>query len=175
MRLCRTAARLPRRNSCKHNILCRVLFTHTDNMQKKYFSHLVKQKKTGYNKKKISMRGCFGMRPLRHRIAKNAAQLAPVAVVAGHLLHQGRKLCRNVRTAFHPNERKDVITMKKSTFAAIIALLAAIAGALGAAFFYLRRREEELDEYEQLLFSEDYSDEMDEMPKQAEEEPADEE
>lgn len=115
------------------------------------------------------------MRPLRHRIAKNAAQLAPAAVVAGHLLHQSRKLCRNVRTAFHPNERKDVITMKKSTFAAIIALLAAIAGALGAAFFYLRRREEELDEYEQLLFSEDYSDEMGEMPKQAEEEPADEE
>ena len=73
------------------------------------------------------------MRPLRHRIAKNAAQLAPVAVVAGHLLHQSRKLRRNVRTAFHPNERKDVITMKKSTFAAIIALLAAIAGALGAA------------------------------------------
>ena len=104
MRLCRTAARLPRRNSCKHNILCRVLFTHTDNMQKKYFSHLVKQKKTGYNKKKISMRGCFGMRPLRHRIAKNAAQLAPVAVVAGHLLHQSRKLRRNVRTACHPNE-----------------------------------------------------------------------
>ena len=111
------------------------------------------------------------MRPLRHRIAKNAAQLAPAAVVAGHLLHQSRKLRRNVRTAFHPNERKDVITMKKSTFA----LLAAIAGALGAAFFYLRRREEELDEYEQLLFSEDYSDEMGEMPKQAEEEPADEE
>ena len=49
------------------------------------------------------------------------------------------------------------------------------AGALGAAFFYLRRREEELDEYEQLLFSEDYSEEMGEMPEQAAEEPAGEE
>ena len=56
-----------------------------------------------------------------------------------------------------------------------IALLAAVAGALGAAFFYLRRREEELDEYEQLLFSEDYSEEMGEMPEQAAEEPAGEE
>ena len=84
---------------------------------------------------------------LRRRIVKKAARLAPAAAAAGHLLHQGRTFRRNVHTAFHPNERKDVVTMKKSTFAAIIALLAAIAGALGAAFFYLRRREEELDEY----------------------------
>lgn len=113
---------------------------------------------------------------LRRRIVKKAARLAPAAAAAGHLLHQGRTFRRNVHTAFHPNERKDVVTMKKSTFAAIIALLAAIAGALGAAFFYLRRREEEeLDEYEQLLFSEDYSEEMGEMPEQAAEEPAGEE
>lgn len=112
---------------------------------------------------------------LRRRIVKKAARLAPAAAAADHLLHQGRTFRRNVHTAFHPNERKDVVTMKKSTFAAIIALLAAIAGALGAAFFYLRRREEELDEYEQLLFSEDYSEEMGEMPEQAAEEPAGEE
>lgn len=109
---------------------------------------------------------------LRRRIVKKAARLAPAAAAAGHLLHQGRTFRRNVHTAFHPNERKDVVTMKKSTFAAIIALLAAIAGALGAAFFYLRRREEE---YDQLLFSEDYSEEMGEMPEQAAEEPAGEE
>ena len=108
---------------------------------------------------------------LRYRVVKKAARLAPAAAAAGHLLHQGRMFRRNVHTAFHPNERKDVVTMKKSTFAAIIALLAA----LGAAFFYLRRREEELDEYEQLLFSEDYSEEMGEMPEQAAEEPAGEE
>ena len=112
---------------------------------------------------------------LRHRVVKKAARLAPAAAAAGHLLHQGRMFRRNVHTAFHPNERKDVVTMKKSTFAAIIALLAAVAGALGAAFFYLRRREEELDEYEQLLFSEDYSEETGEMPEQAAEEPAGEE
>lgn len=47
--------------------------------------------------------------------------------------------------------------MKKSTFVAIVAFLSAIAGALGAMFLYLRRREAELDEYEQLLFSEDFS------------------
>lgn len=112
---------------------------------------------------------------LRRRIVKKAARLAPAAAVAGRLWRRGRVLRRSVHTAFHPKERKDVVTMKKSTFAAIIALLAAIAGALGAAFFYLRRREEELDEYEQLLFSEDYSEEMGEMPEQASEEPAGEE
>ena len=46
--------------------------------------------------------------------------------------------------------------MKKSTLIAIVAGLSAIAGALGAMFLYLRRREAELDEYEHLLFSEDF-------------------
>ena len=45
--------------------------------------------------------------------------------------------------------------MKKSTLVALIAVLSAVVGALGAMFLYLRRREAELDEYEQLLFSED--------------------
>ena len=49
--------------------------------------------------------------------------------------------------------------MKNSTFAAILMFLAAAVGALVAAALYLRRREKELDEYEQLLFSEDFSDE----------------
>ena len=44
--------------------------------------------------------------------------------------------------------------MKQSTFAAIIVFLAAATGALAAAWMYIRRREKELDEYEQLLFSE---------------------
>lgn len=45
--------------------------------------------------------------------------------------------------------------MKQSTFAALVLMLAAAVGALTAAWLYVRRREKELDEYEQLLFSED--------------------
>ena len=37
----------------------------------------------------------------------------------------------------------------------MIAVLAAVAGALAAVALYLNRREKELDEYERLLFSED--------------------
>lgn len=66
-------------------------------------------------------------------------------------------------------QRKEVVIMKKSTFAAMLIVLAAIAGALGAAFLYLRRREAELDEYEQLLFSEDFSEEICEPEDDAEE------
>ncbi len=47
--------------------------------------------------------------------------------------------------------------MKKSTFAAILCSSPPLPGALTAAYMYLRRREAELDEYEQLLFSEDFS------------------
>ena len=45
--------------------------------------------------------------------------------------------------------------MKKSCLIAVIATLAAIAGALAAVAVYLHRREKELDEYERLLFGED--------------------
>ena len=48
--------------------------------------------------------------------------------------------------------------MKNTTFAAILMFLAAAVGALVAGALYLRRREKELDEYERLLFSEDFSD-----------------
>lgn len=48
--------------------------------------------------------------------------------------------------------------MKNTTFAATLMFLAAAVGALVAGALYLRRREKELDEYEQLLFSEDFSD-----------------
>ena len=43
--------------------------------------------------------------------------------------------------------------MKKSCLIAVVAVLAAVAGALGAVAIYLRRREKELDE--RLLFGED--------------------
>ena len=48
--------------------------------------------------------------------------------------------------------------MKKSTFGAVLAFLIAAVGALTAAALYLYHREKELDEYERLLFSDDYDD-----------------
>ena len=77
--------------------------------------------------------------------------------------------------------------MNKSTFGAALAFLAAAAGALTAVAIYLYRREKELDEYEQLLFSDDvddleeedetvYEDLTDAAPDEAEEpKPTDEE
>ncbi len=62
--------------------------------------------------------------------------------------------------------------MKKSTFAAILIFFSAVAGALGAVYYYLRRREAELDEYEQLLFSEDFSHEADEETAEIADEPS---
>ena len=41
----------------------------------------------------------------------------------------------------------------------MLPFLASAVGALTAAWLYIRRREKELDEYEQLLFSEDFDDE----------------
>ena len=99
------------------------------------------------------------------RLALGAAQ---TALAAGEACRTGRNVCpkedvitgkkieKRVREALRP-QKEDVITMKKSTFAAILVFFAAIAGALTAAYMYLRRREAELDEYEQLLFSEDFS------------------
>ena len=51
--------------------------------------------------------------------------------------------------------------MKKTTFGAVLAFLFAAAGALTAAALYLYHREKELDEYERLLFSDDYEDDED--------------
>ena len=63
----------------------------------------------------------------------------------------------------HRFDRKKecVDPMKKSYLIAVIATLAAIAGALAAAAVYLRRREKELDEYERLLFGEDQAETVD--------------
>lgn len=85
----------------------------------------------------------------------------------------GKSLQKKAGTLLHLQpKRKDTITMKKSTFAAILVLFAAIAGALSAAYLYLRRREKELDEYEQLLFSEDFSHEEPDETEDTEEMPA---
>ncbi len=52
--------------------------------------------------------------------------------------------------------------MKKSNYIAIIAVLAAVAGALATIALFLSRRQKELEEYEQLLFSEEFNEEFDE-------------
>ena len=62
--------------------------------------------------------------------------------------------------------------MKKSTFGAALAFLAAVAGVLTAVALYLYRREKELDEYEKLLFSDEYDDVDDMEPMEDDEEPA---
>ncbi len=62
--------------------------------------------------------------------------------------------------------------MKKSTFGAALAFLAAVAGVLTAVALYLYRREKELDEYEKLLFSDEYDDDDDMEPMEDDEEPA---
>ena len=65
--------------------------------------------------------------------------------------------------------------MKKSCLIAVIATLAAVAGALAAVALYLnRRREKELDEYERLLFGEDTAAPAEEEPAEAEDEAAEE-
>ena len=56
--------------------------------------------------------------------------------------------------------------MKKSTFGAVLAFLFAASGALTAAALYLYRREKELDEYERLLFSDEYEDEDDDFDEE---------
>lgn len=61
--------------------------------------------------------------------------------------------------------------MKKSTFGAALAFLAAAAGVLTAVALYLRRREQELDEYEKLQFSDEYDDEEEDDTASADAEP----
>ncbi len=51
--------------------------------------------------------------------------------------------------------------MKKSTMVTIIALLAAAVGALVTVAIFLDRRAKNLEEYEELLFSEEFNDEFD--------------
>lgn len=95
-------------------------------------------------------------------------KLIPKALLAGKLLLAGitlrlrlHKLKKMLDRIIHPAKQKeDFIMMKKTTFGAILALLACAVGALTAAALYLRRREKELDEYEELLFSTDFNEEV---------------
>lgn len=54
--------------------------------------------------------------------------------------------------------------MKKTGFIAAVAALSAAAGALAVGAVYLRRREKELDEYEELLFGEGLGENKDSVP-----------
>ena len=94
--------------------------------------------------------GLYGAATLAHKVARIKRRLK-------------QTLCR----------KKESNKMKKTTVIAIVAALAAVAGALAAVAIYLRRREKELDEYEKLLFSEEFEDEAEE--EEAEEAPAAEE
>ncbi len=62
--------------------------------------------------------------------------------------------------AFNKQKSGEVFEVKRSTVIALLVALAAVAGVLGALYFYVLRREKELDEYEQLLFSEDFNDDV---------------
>ena len=91
-----------------------------------------------------------------------AGAAAALVTMAGAARSAKEKAADFGNRVFHKNNNnsKGVIQMKKSTFIAILVVFAAIAGALGALYFYVLRREKELDEYEQLLFSEDFNDEL---------------
>ena len=106
-------------------------------------------------------------------------KLLPGVFLAGKVMAGGEKAKRKLRKMkktldrmVHPAQQKEeLIMMKKTTFGAILAMLACAVGALTAAALYLRRREKELDEYEELLFGEDFNDEVpEEAPADAPEE-----
>lgn len=99
-----------------------------------------------------------------------AAGMAGAALVVGNV---GKSIADGASSlkehALQPKKKsREVIEMKKSTVVALLVALAAVAGVLGALYFYVLRREKELDEYEQLLFSEDFNDDLlDDAPEDA--------
>ncbi len=104
------------------------------------------------------------------RIFRAGRTLAMAGALAG-VLDAAQAAVETTKQASERLARKkeETITMKKSTFAVILVFLAAVAGALAAAYMYIQRREKELDEYEQLLFSEEFNQEV---PEDEEEVPA---
>lgn len=104
------------------------------------------------------------------RIFRAGRTLAMAGALAG-VLDAAQAAAETAKQASERLARKkeDTITMKKSTFAVVLVFLAAVAGALAAAYMYIQRREKELDEYEQLLFSEEFNQEV---PEDEEEVPA---
>ncbi len=91
-----------------------------------------------------------------HRLKKKAVSLAGGVIAVKSAIKKFKRK-NNAKHNQVSLQRKEVITMKKSTFAAILVFLSAAVGALVAAYMYIQRREKELDEYEQLLFSEEFN------------------
>ena len=83
-----------------------------------------------------------------------------VSAVAGAAAVFGTQLKQELKKA--GKKKKGEFTMKKSTVVALLVFLSAVAGALAAGYCYLLKREKELDEYEQMLFSEEYGE--DDLP-----------
>ncbi len=102
------------------------------------------------------MRGVgSNMRGVGHAAAAGAAG---VALMAGNLARTVKDRAGDVRPST-PNKGEGIM-MKKSTLVALLVAVAAVAGVLIALYMYVLRRERELDEYEQLLFSEDFNDDL---------------
>ena len=70
------------------------------------------------------------------------------------LMLQFTRWKRSLKHCFD-RKKESAKPMRKPYLIAVVAMLAAVAGALAAVAVYLRRREQELDEYERLLFGED--------------------
>lgn len=99
------------------------------------------------------------------------AGVAGAMMLAGSMGRSIRKAAKDVRGHASKNTKHSgEVVMKKSTLIALLVALATVAGVLGALYVYVLRREKELDEYEQLLFSEDFNDDIpeDEEPDAAE-------
>lgn len=85
------------------------------------------------------------------------AGAASAAVLAGNVAGTVRGRAQDITAAAKGSRtREGEIIMKKSTVIALFVALAAVVGVLAALYLYVLRREKELDEYEQLLFGEDY-------------------
>lgn len=62
-----------------------------------------------------------------------------------------------------PENIKEKPTMKKSTFWSFVAFVAAVCAAAAAVAYYFKKKQAELEEYDDMLFNEDYL--ADYMPK----------
>lgn len=109
-----------------------------------------------------------------HLLRFTCKLLGGMTAAAG-LFFKAARFEHQVERRFRRKKENDV-TMKKSVLVAVIAALAAVAGALAAVAVYLHRREQELDEYEKLLFSEEFGEEAaaeaPEAPAEPDAEPA---
>lgn len=103
------------------------------------------------------------MKKNKHMIAKTMVAvhtLRKLPFLVGGAVVTGKAFVHKLQR--EKQKKKGVITMKKSTFVSLIVFLSAVAGALAAGYVYLMKRERELDEYEQMLFSEDFEDDYSE-------------